>query len=678
MRLKDISIRVLVNGTVIILSLLVVVLVGILGRGAYQRYVESKRLASMNEMADLIIDASVHEALERGITATALVGGGSAGSDTLEKIRELRTRGDESLNKALEIAGRMAAGGSDSRFVALYEKVGQAYKVLLEARKRVDGSLRGGGDEIGSDEWFRVMTEVIDRARDLRQSAFISHGVLQEVVQDNLLLKEAIWLVSEYIGRERGTLGPIIASQLPVPAGVMENLKVFRARVEIGLRDILSLKESREGDPRIVRAIDEMERALKRFEETRMEVYSGSATGRYPISPREWIRYSTEAIDKVVAVSTAVTEVDNEKAGLVASKGFWNLLLLLSLALGILLSLGVVLTLIYDKTRRINTLYESINRLAIGEGDLTFRLDGTSGDEIGRIEAALNSFLDQLQRIVVQIRAVGDRVASEATTLAAMAEQLARSSNDQTHQCIQVATAIEEMSRSVAEVARNGSTMTEFSQSAREKADMGGKVVHETADRMEKIARSVRDAAVVMETLSISSKKIGDIVSVIDNIAEQTNLLALNAAIEAARANEHGKGFAVVADEVKKLAEKTTKATSQIASMIKTVQSEIDKAVAAINEGTCEVEEGVFLARETERALGEIVEGSQKIMEMITQIAAATEEQSSVSCEIAGNVEKISEFSKEKDQAISQTAATAKDLQKYAAHLQQTVGWFKV
>ena len=181
-----------------------------------------------------------------------------------------------------------------------------------------------------------------------------------------------------------------------------------------------------------------------------------------------------------------------------------------------------------------------------------------------------------------------------------------------------------------------------------------------------------------MRPLGTSSKQIGEIVSVIDNIAEQTNLLALNAAIEAARASEQGRGFAVVADEVRKLAERTTKATAEISSTIKTIQTDIHKAVATMNEGTTEVEAGVKLANEAGQALRQVVEGSQKVTDMIMQIATAAEQQSSVSSEISGNVEKISNLSQENKAAASQTASAADDLLNLATGLQQMVSRFKV
>ena len=340
--------------------------------------------------------------------------------------------------------------------------------------------------------------------------------------------------------------------------------------------------------------------------------------------------------------------------------------------------IGIVLFLVHEKTNQIERLRKSMFRLSEGEGDLTFRLDAKSGDEIGQTAAAFNSFMGQLYHIVSQIKKATDQAAAAAVELSATAEQMENGSVNQSQQSVQAASAIEEMSASVVEVAKNVGEIAKFSKDANETADKGGKVVEATVQGMHKIATSVKSAATVIETLGTSSKQIGEIVSVIDNIAEQTNLLALNAAIEAARASEQGRGFAVVADEVRKLAERTTKATAEISSTIKTIQTDIHKAVATMNEGTTEVEAGVKLANEAGQALRQVVEGSQKVTDMIMQIATAAEQQSSVSSEISGNVEKISNLSQENKAAASQTASAADDLLNLATGLQQMVSRFKV
>ena len=676
--LRNISIRKLINGVIIILSLLCLLSAGVLGWDAYKDRATALRLSHLNEMADIIIVAAAQEARERGLTATALSSSGAISPDMVSKINKFRTEGDDQLNKALAIAKEMADDEPQSTFATVLEQTNHAYQTLIEARKKADSSLVSGERVIETPEWLKTATAFIESAARLRQTAFMSSKPLEQITQNNLILKQAVWLISENMGKERATIGSSISSGKPIQPSTMDKLTSFRAVVELGIADILAIKGHKGIDSRILEAVNSMEKSLGHFNETRNAIYAAGETGNYPIDGQEWFKRATDTIDTVLAVSAAVTETSHKKAEEITRQNLWVMLLIFAGISGTVVFIAIVLFLVYEKTNQIERLRESMFRLSEGEGDLTFRLDATSGDEIGQTAAAFNSFMGQLYHIVSQIKKATDQAAAAAVELSATAEQMESGSVNQSQQSVQAASAIEEMSASVVEVARNVGEIAKFSKDANETADKGGKVVEATVQGMQKIATSVKSAATVIETLGTSSKQIGEIVSVIDNIAEQTNLLALNAAIEAARASEQGRGFAVVADEVRKLAERTTKATAEISSTIKTIQTDIHKAVATMNEGTTEVEAGVKLANEAGQALRQVVEGSQKVTDMIMQIATAAEQQSSVSSEISGNVEKISNLSQENKAAASQTASAADDLLNLATGLQQMVSRFKV
>lgn len=181
-----------------------------------------------------------------------------------------------------------------------------------------------------------------------------------------------------------------------------------------------------------------------------------------------------------------------------------------------------------------------------------------------------------------------------------------------------------------------------------------------------------------MEELGKSSDQIGHIIGVIDDIADQTNLLALNAAIEAARAGEQGRGFAVVADEVRKLAERTTTATKEIAQMIKSIQDETKLAVTAMEQGTKQVEEGVSSTAKAGESLQEIIRMSEQVGEMITHIATAATEQSSATEQVNNNMDQIARLVKESAVGAQQSAKACQDLSGLALDLQKMVGEFKL
>ena len=228
------------------------------------------------------------------------------------------------------------------------------------------------------------------------------------------------------------------------------------------------------------------------------------------------------------------------------------------------------------------------------------------------------------------------------------------------------------------ETSKNTSMASDTARIAGEKAREGGKVVTMTIDGMNRIADVVEKSADTVFVLGQNSDKIGEIIQVIDDIADQTNLLALNAAIEAARAGEQGRGFAVVADEVRKLAERTTNATKEIASMIHTIQNDTADAVTSIQEGKKEVESGKVLALKAGDVLKEIVEGAGQVADIIVQVAAASEEQAATVEEIGQNVEAISSVANDSASGIQQIASATEDLNRLTTSLLGLLGHFTV
>jgi methyl-accepting chemotaxis protein len=195
---------------------------------------------------------------------------------------------------------------------------------------------------------------------------------------------------------------------------------------------------------------------------------------------------------------------------------------------------------------------------------------------------------------------------------------------------------------------------------------------------MQTISQVVRQSAESIAKLATSADQIGEIIGVIDDIADQTNLLALNAAIEAARAGEQGRGFAVVADEVRKLAERTGKATGEITEMIKGIQKQTEEAVGSMEAGIQQGDKGREHADRAGNSLTEIVTMAQRVTEMISQIATATEEQSSAAEQISKNLEHISSVTRETANGAEQSAAAAEELNRQADGLQQVVAKFRL
>jgi len=345
-------------------------------------------------------------------------------------------------------------------------------------------------------------------------------------------------------------------------------------------------------------------------------------------------------------------------------------MIIVSLVMAFLISRMVVTPL--------NQLAAAFKEIAEGDGDLRRRLDTSRMDETGEVAQGFNTFADKLTTVLSKVVELTQKVGFSAMHLSATAEQISRGTQNQNMQVTQVASAIEEMSATVIQVANNTSQAAEFAKTASDMAINGGEIVSKTVAGMQSIATSVEESASTIEELGRNSDQIGEIITVINGIADQTNLLALNAAIEAARAGEHGKGFAVVADEVRKLAERTSKATKEIRDKIELIQKRTAGAVDAMNNGRKNVDAGVELASEAGESLTNIVEIVKSVSNMIMQIAAAEEQQSAAAGEISANMEGIAAVTSQASGSVKDTSDAANELSKIASELQAMTSQFKL
>jgi methyl-accepting chemotaxis protein len=317
-------------------------------------------------------------------------------------------------------------------------------------------------------------------------------------------------------------------------------------------------------------------------------------------------------------------------------------------------------------------------QVSIDNADLNTQFNTNRQDEMGELQHSFDRFVGSIRDTLIQVSETAASVASASAEISSSTEEMAAGSQEQTTQSEEIARAVEQMAKTIAVNSENAGETAHTAEQAKGAAEQGGKVVAETVGEMKQIANVVRESAGTIQNLGKSSDQIGEIIGVIEHIADQTNLLALNAAIEAARAGEQGRGFAVVADEVRKLAEQTTKATKQIAGMIQQIQSDSHGAVTSMANATKQVDAGIVLADRAGASLQEIVRTSQKVTDMVTQIAVANEEQSSSSEQISKNMEAIATVTQQTASGTQQIARAAEDLNRLTEALQQLVGQFKL
>ncbi len=313
----------------------------------------------------------------------------------------------------------------------------------------------------------------------------------------------------------------------------------------------------------------------------------------------------------------------------------------------------------------------------IAAGDLTAAVATRPGDHESML-AAMRQMQAGLKETVAQLVDGADQVASTAAQLAASSSQVAAGSRQQSEAAAAMAASVEEMTVSVGHVADNAQEARAAADHSGELSQQGAAVIESAVREMGQIADTVAASARIIGELEQQSGQISAIVDVIKEIADQTNLLALNAAIEAARAGEQGRGFAVVADEVRKLAERTSASTQEIAAMIDKIQQGTHSAVASMENGVARANEGVALATRAGESITLIKTESGRTAHVVTDISNALKEQRQATTEIAQNVERIAQMTEENSAAVQQSASAAEHLEQLAASLQSVSSRFRV
>jgi len=309
-----------------------------------------------------------------------------------------------------------------------------------------------------------------------------------------------------------------------------------------------------------------------------------------------------------------------------------------------LLFLGLVVLLARGLVRPIRQVTQALVEIGGGGGDLTRRLDESRADELGDLARGFNRFLASQRDLIGDVLATSERLRTAVGQVARVVENTAGRAGQQQDMTDMVATAVNEMGLTVQEIARNASGAAQSSHSAREEAQSARQVVGQSIAHIERMSADIGSAAGAVTELAEQVASIDQVLAVIRGISEQTNLLALNAAIEAARAGEMGRGFAVVADEVRTLASRTQASTDEIQQMIQRLKQGAETAVSSMHAGQSATSTGVESSQRTGQSLGAITEQVERISDMNTQVAAATEEQSSVTEEINRNVQGIADL----------------------------------
>lgn len=381
-----------------------------------------------------------------------------------------------------------------------------------------------------------------------------------------------------------------------------------------------------------------------------------------------------EVLAKMKKINLEQSQAASKKAyDLTSSTRIWIIVLISAC---ILISITLVLLFARALTAPLKRLATDAGQVASGDLGVEVKVD--SHDEIGQLAESFEKMISSLREMIGMLADSSSQVSDSAAEMQDSAVQMADGAERVAIQATTVATASEEMSATSGDIAQNCQMAAESAQRANQAALHGASVVEKSIEVMQRIAERVQSSATTVDTLGKRSDEIGAIVGTIEDIADQTNLLALNAAIEAARAGEQGRGFAVVADEVRALAERTTRATREIGQMIKAIQQETKSAVAAMEEGVSEVEQGTQEAARSGEALRRIQDEINDVNMQVQQIATAAEEQTATTSEISSNIHQITDVAQSSVEGARKTSNAAQHLTRLADELQRLVSQFKL
>jgi methyl-accepting chemotaxis protein len=695
---------------VAILFVTIVAMAGTSSRQAWIGYTDAHKVELSNEVSDLLLRSAGNWAVERGVTNAALNADGPVTQKQRATIDERRAAADPAFEEALErLEAMQHRSGEDTLLNAVRGHFEEAVKMRAWADQALQVS-KFERDAAKIKAWVPIMTRLIMDSQELRLTSEYLPATIQTHLQFANALRHAVWVMSEYAGRERAIIGASISSGQALTPDRLQMLSTNRGQLELAWASVQDFLHRSWEDQQIRDAAAVVKNHFfGSFQETREAIYAAGIAGNpYPLTTAQWIAESTAAIDTLLALNEAAIEVADRLA-LDMQHSNWNSFLVQmgALAFGLVVAAASFWIVGWRVVKPIQWITASMGTLAAGNHEIT--LPPARQDEVGAMAKAVAVFRDnaiEVERMRAEEEArkqqeleaeerrraeeeqrkqeaerekreamlkladtfesrvggVVQNVSSAATEMESTAQAMSATSEQTTRQSTAVAAAAEQATSNVQTVASAAeelsSSIAEISRQVATSNDVAKRGVGQ-AEQTNATVRGLAEAA----------DKIGEVIKLIQDIAEQTNLLALNATIEAARAGEAGKGFAVVASEVKSLANQTAKATDEIGQQISAMQSATTGAVDAIQGITAVISEISETAAAIASAVEEQGAATQEIARNVQQAAAGTQE-------VSSNITGVSEGAQETGNAVGNMMSAAGELAREAETLRKEVDGF--
>ncbi len=607
--------------------------------GMMERQELAAEMAKVESLSELAVKASalVHETQkERGMTAGYL---GSQGEKFRSDLPAQRSKTDERYSALREFVDSMDEDDVEGAAARNLSSALRDLERLSSMRQQVTSLSAGLGEAL--DYYTGINSALLSVVSDLTK--LTDQGQVTRRIGAYVNLLQA----KERAGIERAVLANTFAADRFAP-GMFNRFSALVAAQDTYTQAFEALATSESKSYFRDAMENDYVREVKRM---RRVAFDKAGAGNFDIDAGYWFEQQTGRINLLKGVEDKLAEDLKAVSAELRSAARAEFVLFMGLA-AVASGFAVLLAFFMTRaiTRPLTMAVAALHDIAEGEGDLTRRLQTSGRDEVAQLAAGFNKFADKIQDLVGQIKEAAESINTSSSEISAGNTNLSQRTEEQASSLEETASSMEEMTSTVKQNADNANQASQLATGAREHAEKGGEVVS--------------NAVSAMDAINASSKKIVDIISVIDEIAFQTNLLALNAAVEAARAGEQGRGFAVVAGEVRNLAQRSAEAAKEIKDLI---QDSVGK-----------IQQGSELVNASGQTLDEIVVSVKKVTDIVSEIAAASQEQSSGIEQVNKAVMQMDEMTQQNAALVEEAAAASRSLDEQAEGLAGLVRQFKV